>query len=507
MRIFLVGGAVRDILLGHRPKDRDYVVVGATVEEFLGVYPKAKQIGKAFPVFQDFVYGEKAEFAFARKERKVGAGHGGFEVVADPSVTLEDDLARRDLTINAMAREVYPYQEARLGDLIDPFGGRADLDARILRHVGPAFVEDPLRVYRLARFAARFGFTVAPETLQICRDVPKSELGALSGERVGEELRRALRSPFPWLFFDVLRDVGALAPWMPEIGALVGVPAGPPAHHQEGDTFDHTMMALQITLYGGTPGEPFVIAGMSEAQVELVRFGALVHDLGKALTPPEEWPAHHGHDERGVAPTEELCDRLHLPTWFKQFGVLACREHMRVHNFLDMRKGKMADLVRSADATRPKTEGLVAVCMADACGKEPRGETKGAEALAVAAPAARAEKGQPLPLGLEGPQIGAHVRNCKGTAIRRALRTAGFIQGGPERPQHERVLWNLQETETFPDGPPQREAYTDGHLGDLEHLEAAQAYAREWRKVFRCVGCGMNVDCPQHGALGFHKEA
>src|SRR5688572_19487948 len=228
MRIYRVGGAVRDLLLGRAPKDHDYVVVGATVEDFLAAYPDAKQIGKSFPVFQVQLDDGPAEFAFARIERKVGSGHQSFDVVADPYVTLEEDLRRRDLTINAMAIPMEAPLANAKDHVIDPYGGMRDLHQSTLRHVSEAFSEDPLRVYRLARFAAQLGFQVAPETIQMAQSIPASELHALSGERVGEETRKAMRSPRPRVYFEILLHTLALGPWFPELLQLVGTPAGPP---------------------------------------------------------------------------------------------------------------------------------------------------------------------------------------------------------------------------------------------------------------------------------------
>lgn len=413
MNIYRVGGSVRDMLRGYPPKDFDFVVVGATVPEFLAKYPDARQIGKSFPVFQiptrDFVI----EVAFARKERKTGPGHNDFEVVADPNVTLEEDLYRRDLTINAIAMPlVEDFNKSRESQVIDPFGGVSDLRLGVLRHVGPAFGEDALRVFRLARFASTLGFVVAPETERAAREVPYDDIAALSAERVCEEFRKAMRSNRPRAFVEVLARSGALSIWFPELRALSKVPAGPPQHHGEGDAFIHTLMVLDSVAHLGD---------------EKIATAALFHDLGKGITPPEYWPSHHNHDEYGVPLVETACNRIKLPTDMKVAAMMVCRQHMRVHWFTDMKKGKMADLVQAADRTSIKAEGLVAVCHADSIGRIPSAPSDGANALEVAAEAARSEKGHPIPPALKGEHIGLHVRRQKGTAIRRALKEKGLV--------------------------------------------------------------------------------
>lgn len=424
MQIYRVGGAVRDMLLGKRPKDHDYVVVGATVEEFLDRYPEAEQVGRSFPVFlvkpgtrgstDCFDHDWSGEYAFARVERKVGVGHGGFEVAADPSVTLEQDLARRDLTINAMAlpyvfRDWVPLEE----QLIDPHGGLRDLRAEVLRHVGPAFSEDPLRVFRLARFSAQLGFDVAEETVAAARAIGEVEVASLSAERVCGELLRALGARYPRRFVEVLERCGHLRGWFGELARLREVPAGPPKHHAEGDALTHTLMVLDV------------VRGASQ-RVD-VRLAALLHDLGKGVTPESDWPAHHDHDQLGVPVLERFCERLRVPKDMTQCAVVACREHMRVHRFLEMRKGKMVDVVQDADRTSMKSEGLSQVCTADALGKSPPGSVDGAGALLVAAGAVRAERGHPIPPSLKGENIGLHVRSAKGSAARRELKRMGLL--------------------------------------------------------------------------------
>src|ERR1700674_3089907 len=295
MQVYLVGGAVRDALLGLPVKERDWVVVGGTRAALLDM--NYREVGRDFPVFLHPDSHE--EYALARLERKVAPGYRGYVVEFGPEVTLEEDLARRDLTINAIA-------QAADGSLIDPYGGRRDIESRILRHVSPAFAEDPVRVLRVARFAARFaplGFRVAPETAALMRGmVERNEVDALVAERVWQETEKALREPKAGEFFKVLRECGALKPIYPEIDALFGVPQ-PAQWHPEIDTGLHTLMVLDqaVALSGDTR----------------VRFAALVHDLGKGTTPQEEWPSHRGHEERSVSLIEALSVRLRLPSEYR----------------------------------------------------------------------------------------------------------------------------------------------------------------------------------------------
>jgi len=412
--LLLVGGAVRDKLLGREPKDLDFVAVGATQDAFLKVFPKAQAVGKSFPVY--LVEG-LGEVAFARKERKLGPYHTDFEVLFDPSVTLEEDLSRRDLTINAIAMRPD-------GEIFDPFGGAKDLAAKLLRHVGPAFSEDALRVYRLARFAAQLGFKVAPETMKFARTVPLSDLTALPAERVCEEFRKSLRSAEPWRFIEELEHAGVLSLHFPELAHLRKVPAGKPEHHPEGDTLTHSLLSLR-DVTARTQGDEVG---------EAIRLSALFHDLGKGVTPEAKWPSHHGHDVAGVPIVEAACARLKLPTNLTKAAVMACLQHMRVHVFLEMKKGKKVDLIQAADKTMIHAEGLSTVCIGDCMGRggDPKSHHDGAVgalALAVAAPACRAEKGQPVPEQLVGKQIGTHIRSKKGSAVQRALKEQGFKAG------------------------------------------------------------------------------
>ncbi len=423
MEIFLVGGAVRDLLLGRVPKDKDFVVVGATEEEFLAAYPTAVRLGKAFPVYH-VKFGESVyEFAFARKERKTGSGHLGFEVVADPSVTLTEDLSRRDLTINAMAMPaVYAPGCAPkafgASKVIDIYGGQKDLADGLLRHVSEAFAEDPLRVFRLARFAAQLGFSVALETRDfICLDnVLLRELFSLSGERIAEETRKAMRSDRPRIYFETLLDLLALGQWFPELLQLVGTPAGPIKHHAETDSFVHTMMVLdKVTAYTDMLDEP-------EDVKEMARWAALTHDLGKGITPREEWPSHFGHETRGIHLVHRFYDRIKMPTQFKDAAAMVCAEHMKVHILLKMKAEKWVDLVRHADRTKLMAEGLSLVVMGDAMGREAEHKSvEGPVALHRIANPIRETTGQPVPAHLKGERIGQYIRKAKAIAAKRAL--------------------------------------------------------------------------------------
>src|SRR5450432_3971105 len=349
MQVYLVGGAVRDALLGFPVKERDWVVVGGTREELLRL--KYREVGRDFPVFLHPETHE--EHALARLERKVAPGYRGFAVEFGPEVTLEEDLARRDLTINAIA-------QAADGSFIDPHGGQRDLKSRILKHVSPAFVEDPVRILRLARFAARFaplGFQVAPQTLALMRDmVERGEVDALVAERVWQETAKALREAGASMFFQLLRDCGALKVVYPEINALFGVPQ-PEKWHPEIDTGVHTMMVLdQAVRLSADPK---------------VRFAALVHDLGKATTPHAEWPGHKGHEERSVTLIESLCDRLKLPSEYRELSIIVARYHGNVHRAFELRPNTILGILEKIDAfRRPErfAQALLA-CEADSRGR------------------------------------------------------------------------------------------------------------------------------------------
>lgn len=349
MNRFLVGGAVRDALLGLPVKDRDWVVVGSTPEAMIDA--GYRPVGKDFPVFLHPDTHE--EYALARTERKSGTGYQGFVVHADASVTLEDDLSRRDLTVNAIAQR-------ENGDFVDPFDGRGDIASRTLRHVSPAFVEDPVRVLRVARFMARFatfGFTVASETQALMREmVRQGEVAHLVPERVWQELERALTMPTPRAFVETLRSCAALQVILPELDVLFGVPQ-PPQHHPEVDTGEHSLLVLEQ-------------AALLDASTD-TRLAALLHDLGKGTTPRAEWPRHHGHEERGAGIVSELAERLRLPRHTRDLAVLSARYHGQVHHLAELRTGTLARLLESLDVIRKpdRFEQFVIVCEADARGR------------------------------------------------------------------------------------------------------------------------------------------
>ena len=388
MQVYLVGGAVRDHLLGHPYHEKDYVVVGATPEQLLaqGYQP----VGKDFPVF---LHPEtKEEYALARTERKSGRGYHGFEFYTDPSVSLEDDLIRRDLTINAMAMD-------NEGNIYDPYAGQQDLEQRILRHVSDAFVEDPLRVLRIARFAARYkslGFSVAEETLTLMKQLVESgELNALIKERVWKETSRALMEDYADEYFTVLRTCGALKVLFPELDALYGIPQRP-EYHPEIDSGIHTMMSLQQAC---------------KADYSLdVRFAVLVHDLGKALTPANELPRHIMHEERGVKPVTELCDRLKVPTNTKQLAIAVCKEHLKCHQALSLKPGTLWRLLQRLDVLRrpERVEAFIQACECDSRGRlglEDRDYPQ-ATYILKAMEVVRNIKAQDLPADVKGQEIG-----------------------------------------------------------------------------------------------------
>ena len=376
MNIYAVGGAIRDELLGVPVQDRDYVVVGATPEQM--VSQGYRPVGKDFPVFLHPQTHE--EYALARTERKTAAGYHGFQFFYAPDVTLEEDLARRDLTINAMAREVRP-DGVLTGPVIDPFNGQADLQARVFRHVSDAFLEDPVRILRVARFAARFtDFTVAPETMTLMRKmVEAGEVDALVAERVWQEVSRGLMEKRPSRMFEVLRECGALARILPEIDALYGVPQRAD-YHPEVDTGVHVMMVVDHAAAQG-----YALA---------VRFAALTHDLGKATTPEDVLPRHIGHEGRSVDLLKPLCERLRVPNECRDLALLVAREHGNIHRVMETGAAGVVRLLERCDAIRKPgrfAEALQA-CEADARGRlgfEARGYPQ-AERLRVALVAARA---------------------------------------------------------------------------------------------------------------------
>ena len=347
MQRYLVGGAVRDTLLGYPFHERDWVVVGATPQQMLEL--GYQQVGKDFPVFLHPQ--TKEEHALARTERKSGKGYTGFDVYAAPDVTLEQDLLRRDLTINAIA-------QADDGTLVDPFGGAKDIAAKVLRHVSNAFAEDPLRVLRVARFYARYahlGFTVADETIALMAQLSE-ELTTLSPERVWQETAKALSEATPQAYFELLKQTGALEVLMPELACLWGVPQ-PPKWHPEIDTGVHCMMVLRQ-------------AALISERLD-IRFAALVHDLGKGLTDPALWPAHHGHEHSGLKPIQELCQRLRVPNECRDLALLVCEFHQLVHRAQELKSSTVLKLFDAIDLWR-KPERLTAIlqcCIADLRGR------------------------------------------------------------------------------------------------------------------------------------------
>jgi tRNA nucleotidyltransferase (CCA-adding enzyme) len=401
MKIYEVGGVVRDELLGHAHGDRDYVVVGATPEEMLGLGYVA--VGKDFPVF---LHPEtKEEYALARTERKSGRGYHGFEMHASPDVTLEQDLARRDLTVNAMARD-------EGGTLVDPYHGERDLHERVLRHVSPAFVEDPVRVLRVARFMARFaplGFRVADETLALMSEmVANGEIKHLVPERVWAETRKALTEPQPSAFLQTLRACGALRVLFPEIDALYGVPQSP-QHHPEVDCGVHLELVLDQAAKLA-PGD------------DLVGYCALTHDLGKALTPTDVLPRHIAHEHRGLAPVRALSERLRVPAEHAQLAELTCRHHLDAHRALELKPSTVLELLLAFDALRrpQRLEPFLLTCMADKRGRlqHEHDEYPQADYLRAACDAAASVTSQPfVEQGLQGMQIGEAMRGARIEAI------------------------------------------------------------------------------------------
>ena len=353
MKIYVVGGAIRDEMLGLPVRDRDYVVVGATPEQMAA--QGYRPVGKDFPVFLHPQTQE--EYALARTERKTAAGYHGFQFFYAPDVTLEEDLARRDLTINAMAREVQPGG-LLTGLVVDPFGGAADLRERVFRHVSDAFLEDPVRILRVARFAARFAdFTVAPETLALMQSmVASGEVDALVPERVWQEVSRGLMEDKPSRMFAVLRECGALARVLPEVDNLFGVPQRAD-YHPEIDTGVHVMMVIDHAA--------------AQGYALPVRFAALTHDLGKATTPEDVLPRHIGHEGRSVERLKPLCDRLRVPNECRDLAVLVAREHGNVHRVMDMGAAALVRMLERSDALRKPARFAEALqaCEADLRGR------------------------------------------------------------------------------------------------------------------------------------------
>jgi tRNA nucleotidyltransferase (CCA-adding enzyme) len=408
MKIYEVGGAVRDALLGLPVKEHDWVVVGASADDLLA--QGFKRVGKDFPVFLHPQSGE--EYALARTERKTAPGYTGFAFDTSGGVTLEQDLARRDLTINAIARDAD-------GQIVDPWSGRVDLERRLLRHVSPAFREDPLRVLRVARFAARFaslGFTVAPETLGLMREIVASgEMDALRAERVWQETVKALGTERPDVYVTVLRECGALQHVFPEIDALFGIPQ-PERWHPEVDTGVHTLLALRVA------------ARLSAA--ETVRFAVLTHDLGKAATPAALLPKHHGHEQRSEQLLAQLCARVPVPNRFRDLARHVARHHGLVHRAAELKASTVLELIGNVDGLRQpdRFEEFLLACEADMRGRtgfEERPYPQ-ADRLRVALRAARAVDARRVQTerSLTGEALGKAIHDERIAAIKTALADA-----------------------------------------------------------------------------------
>jgi tRNA nucleotidyltransferase (CCA-adding enzyme) len=409
MMAYVVGGAVRDQLLGLPVQDRDWVVVGATPDEMIerGFRP----VGKDFPVFLH--PDTQEEYALARTERKTAPGYHGFVFHAAPDVRLEDDLVRRDLTINAMAR-------AEDGSIVDPYGGQQDLQARVFRHVSDAFAEDPVRILRVARFAARFPeFRVAASTNELMRQmVAQGEVDALVPERVWQELARGLMEQKPSRMLAVLRECGALARIMPELDALWGVPQ-PPLHHPEVDTGVHMMLVIDYA---------------AERNLALpVRFAALMHDLGKGVTPPETWPSHHGHEGLGVKLIGELCKRLRVPNDCRELALMTAREHGNVQRAEILRPNTIVTLFERCDAFR-KPERFCQMLLAAECDVRGRGDGHHAADSAPWPPAGHLLRALEAARGVNAGEVAARyvenkakipeaVHAARVAAVKAALRT------------------------------------------------------------------------------------
>jgi tRNA nucleotidyltransferase (CCA-adding enzyme) len=398
--VYLVGGAVRDDLLGLTQKERDWVVVGGAPEELLA--QGYRQVGASFPVFLHPDTGE--EYALARTERKQGHGYHGFSVDFHPGVTLEEDLARRDLTINAMARD-------ENGRLIDPHNGKKDLDERVLRHVSPAFREDPLRVLRVARFAARFApqeFRVHDSTMELMREICESgELEYLAAERIWTEVASAMATAEPGVFVEVLRECGALATLLPEVNTLFGIPQ-PEKYHPEIDTGVHVLMTMNV-------------AARSARSPEVV-FALLMHDLGKGLTPESEWPSHVGHERRGVPLVERVCERLKAPNAFRDLAIKVAGLHLRCHRLRETGPAGVLKLIEAADLLRrPEClDDFLHACEADYRGRKGLENRPYPQAvrLETALSAVQAVRARDLDIeGLDGIEIGKMLRLARISAI------------------------------------------------------------------------------------------
>ncbi|MDD2802037.1 MAG: multifunctional CCA addition/repair protein [Methylococcales bacterium] len=400
MICYLVGGAVRDTLLGRPVTEKDWVVIGETPESMLNL--GFRPVGKDFPVFLHPK--TKEEYALARTERKTAPGYKGFSVHAAPDVTLEQDLLRRDLTINAMA--MTPE-----GQLVDPYGGQRDLEQRLFRHISPAFAEDPVRILRIARFAARYaqmGFNVAAETRVLMQDmVNNGEVDHLVPERVWAELVKALNESTPAAFFHTLRNCGALARILPELDNLFGVPQ-PERYHPEIDTGIHSLLSLEQ-------------AALLSPKTE-VRFAALMHDLGKALSPKEHWPHHHGHEQNGLPILEQLCNRLRVPNAFKTLALQVMHYHTHCHRVSELRASTLTDMLANLGAFKAKNTlaDFLLACEADAKGRTGLEHTPYPQADFInraAIAAANIDTRPVLQSGLKGEKIGEAIRRLRIQAI------------------------------------------------------------------------------------------
>lgn len=343
--LYLVGGAVRDELLGKRTHDEDYCVTGITAAEFQKIFPEVHVRGKAFEVFDL----DGKEFAMARTESKQGIGHKEFEIKTDPKITIEQDLARRDITINAIAKHVLTQR------IIDPFNGKEDLKNRIIRATTEHFKEDPLRVYRVARFAAQLGFKVEKETIQQMNEL-KSELNSLSKERVFTELNKALNTEKPSIFFNVLRDAQVLDIHFKEIKDLIGAEQ-PPKYHPEGDAYNHTMLVLDMAAE--------LTKNLEENRKLEIRFAALVHDLGKGVTPKEQYPHHYGHENSGAELVLKFGNKIKAPNNWIKCGKTSCREHMRGGIFNKMKPATKVDFIERVYKSLLGLEGLQIIVICD----------------------------------------------------------------------------------------------------------------------------------------------
>ena len=410
MQIYRVGGAVRDALLGHPVHDHDWVVVGATPEELmrLGYLP----VGKDFPVFLHPQ--TKEEYALARTERKTAPGYQGFAIHADPGVTLEQDLARRDLTINAIAQAA---DAKGTSGLVDPYGGQRDLQARVLRHVTEAFREDPVRILRLARFAARFAdFSVAPETMALMKHmVADGEVDALVAERVWQELARGLMAPQPSRMFEVLRECGALARLLPEVDRLWGVPQRA-EYHPEIDTGVHLMMVLDMSARLDAP--------------LATRFACLCHDLGKGTTPADVLPRHIGHEERSARLLRGVCERLRVPVDCRELADVVAREHGNIHRSAELGAAALVRLLERCDALRKpdRFAQVLLACECDARGRLGMDNSPYPQRPRLLAALAAAQSvvtaviaQQAADAGAKGPQVGEKIHRARIAAVAQAL--------------------------------------------------------------------------------------